>query len=80
MSEATKDPQRTWSRFSIRAMMAFVLVVAVLLGWKVNRAREQREAVAAVESAGGWVHYDYELVGGKVVAGRGPRAPRWLRK
>ena len=28
---------------------------------------------------GGWVHYDYEFVNGKVASGRNPPAPRWLR-
>ena len=32
------------------------------LGWIVNKAREQREAVAALQKFGGFVHYDWEFV------------------
>jgi hypothetical protein len=60
-------------------MMLIVLIFAVLLGWQVNKARQQRDAVRAVERYGGWVHYDYEFVNGKLTRGRGPWAPRWLR-
>ena len=79
MSSANNKPTRRWSRFSIRAMMLIVLLVAVLLGWQANKAREQREAVAAVKKYGGWVHYDYEFVNGKLTTGRSPWGPRWLR-
>jgi hypothetical protein len=61
-------------------MMLIVLILAVLLGWQANTAREQREAVEAVQRYGGWVHYDYEFVNGKLTPGRSPWAPRWLRK
>jgi hypothetical protein len=77
-SERTKST-RPWSRISIRVMMLIVLVIAVLLGWQVNKAREQREAIAAVQKYGGWVHFDYEFVNGKLTSGRSPRAPGWLR-
>ena len=66
-------------KISLRAMMLVILVLGLWLGWRVNKAREQREAVAAVQRYGGWVHYDYEFVNGKLTSGRSPRAPRWLR-
>jgi hypothetical protein len=80
MSEPTKKPHRPWSRISIRMSMLIVFAIAVVLGWQVNKAREQRRAVAAVEQYGGWAHYDYEFVNGKLTPGRNPWAPRWLRK
>jgi hypothetical protein len=60
--------------------MLVVLGIAVLLGWQVNKAREQRRAVAAIQKYGGWVHYDYEFVNGKLTPGRNPWAPVWLRR
>jgi hypothetical protein len=80
MSAATDKPRRPWLRFSIRAVMLLVLVVGVLLGRHVNKARKQHAAVAAVQRAGGWVHYDYEFVNGKLTRGQSPWAPRWLRQ
>jgi hypothetical protein len=80
MSRANNKPTRPWSRISIRVMMLIVLSIAALLAWRVNRARQQKDAVLAVERHGGWVHYDYEFVNGKLTKGRSPWAPRWLRR
>ena len=79
MSTANDRQSRRRARTSIRVMMLAILIVAVPLGWQVNRAREQREALDAVQRYGGWVHFDYEFVNGAVIPGRAPRAPRWLR-
>ena len=70
---------RQYLRMSLRTMMVLVLILAVLLGWRVNKARQQARAVAAVQKNGGWVHYDYEFVGGKLTKGAEPWAPRLLR-
>ena len=59
--------------------MLLVLILAVFLGWRANKARQQRRVVAAVEAYGGWVHYDYEFVSGKLTPGQAPWAPHWLR-
>jgi hypothetical protein len=67
-------------KITLRAMMLLILILSVWLGWQVNRAREQREAVAAVQRYGGWVHYDFEFVNNKLTSGRSPWAPRWLRR
>jgi Leucine-rich repeat (LRR) protein len=83
MSDTMKNPDkpsRTWFRFSIRAMMLLVVAVAIVLGWQVNNARKQRAAVAAIQRAGGWVHYDYEFKSGKLTPGQSPWAPIWLRR
>lgn len=65
---------------SLRLSMGLVLVLGILMGWQVNDARNQREAVAAVKKYGGWVHYDWELVNGKLAKGTQPHAPKWLRR
>jgi hypothetical protein len=79
MSSGNNGTARHWARTSIRVMMLVILIVAVPLAWQVNRAREQREAVDAVQEYGGWVHFDYEFLNGAVIPGCAPRAPRWLR-
>ena len=68
------------TRVSIRVMMLIVLIVALLLGWQVNKVRQQREAVAAVKRYGGWVHYDYEFVNGTLTSGQSPSGAALARK
>jgi hypothetical protein len=36
-------------RISLRATMLVILLLGIWLGWQVNKVREQREAVAAVQ-------------------------------
>jgi hypothetical protein len=52
--------------------MLVVLVVGGSLGWICYRARVQREAVAAIERAGGEVKFDWQA--------RPPGRPGWLRR
>jgi hypothetical protein len=83
-------------KISVRVLMLLVLTVGVLLAWRVNRARRQREAVEAVKEFGGEVYYDFEFVTGPLktpqatwgpnprwgrqTPGRNPPAPNWLRR
>jgi hypothetical protein len=58
-----KPPARRWRfglRFSLRAFLGGVTLFCVLLAWQLHRARQQKEAVRAIQTAGGWVHYDYQ--------------------
>ena len=76
--------RRRWFRFSLRALLVVMTVLCVWLGFKVNAARRQREAVAAILKAGGTVAYDYQLVtqsnGKKVIdATASLTVPVWLR-
>ena len=50
---------RRYLTYSIRTLLVFTTVLAVWLGVIVNRAREQREAVKAIEAKGGVVSYDW---------------------
>jgi hypothetical protein len=47
-------------QFSLRFLLVVLTVFFVWLGVAVNRAREQREAVKAIEALGGTVVYDWE--------------------
>ena len=47
-------------RISLRMAFALLTVFCVLLGVKVHRVSQQKEAVAWVEKVGGAVRYDYE--------------------
>ncbi len=69
---------RRYLRFSLRGLIVVVLVIGVGLGWIIRSARIQREAVAAIQNAGGVVIYDWEWSNGKSIAGGKPWAPRWL--
>lgn len=65
-------------RLSVRGLIVVVLVIAAGLGWIVNRARVQREAVAAIQGAGGDVAYDWQVTNGRFNPFAKPWAPRWL--
>ena len=47
-------PWRRYLRFSVRGLIVLVLVIGAGLGWIVRNAHIQREAVAAIYSAGGF--------------------------
>ncbi len=75
MTTATHTkPKRRFLRFSVRTLLIVLTIFCVALGWKVERARKQREAVAWVDEMGGSVSYDYEVDG--VLK---PPGPKWLR-
>jgi hypothetical protein len=54
-------PWRRLLRFSVRGLIVLVLVIGAGLGWVVRSARIQREAVAAIKSAGGGVTYHHQI-------------------
>ena len=58
-SPATSRPKRRWLRLSLRGLMALVLLLGGGLGYLVNAARIQREAVAAVRRTGGYASYGW---------------------
>ncbi len=81
---------------SLRGLLLLIVAIALFLGWIANNARQQREAVAALQKFGGFVHYDWEFANGPVkvprgnllwkptwgtlTAGKKPWAPDWLRR
>jgi hypothetical protein len=62
----------------VRGLIGVVLVIGTGLGWIVREAQVQRDAVAAITSAGGWVKYDREWGNGNYVQVWKLWAPRWL--
>lgn len=62
-------PWQRFLRFSVRGLFVLVLVIGSWLGWIVQSARTQREAVAAIKGAGGSVDYDRDWNDRKSIPG-----------
>ena len=78
MNETPKRPGLRWFQYSLRTLLLAMLLASIAMSWvavKVQRGREQKEAVKAIKSLGGEVHYDYEFD----ASGGEPIAPAWLR-
>ena len=76
----TSVPRRAWwrrVRLSIRGLMVLVLVVGGGLGWFIHRAAVQRDAVRAIQAAGGTVSYDYQQARPFDLYSA-PPGPKWL--
>jgi Leucine-rich repeat (LRR) protein len=56
------NPNRRWFTFSLRTLFVLVTIICVWLGFKVEAARRQKEAVEAILKAGGWVLFDYQVL------------------
>jgi Leucine Rich repeat len=82
MSAAEFPPrQRRRYTVSLRVFMLLVLVAALGLGWKVNRADTQLRAVARIKKAAGKVLYDYQFDGTyPYKLNASPWVPVWLRR
>jgi internalin A len=80
MPDEPKPVSRPWRRLriSVRGLIVVVLLVGGWFGWIVHCARIQREAVSAIEQAGGSVKYDWEWSNGNSIPGGKPWAPRLL--
>jgi Leucine Rich repeat len=80
MANMTAKPishsRRRHLRFSVRGLLVLVVIIAVWLGWIVRSAHVQRDAVAAIQKAGGYVSYDAETPAG-IPAGNA-WTPRWV--
>ncbi len=76
--ETLSRPWRRILRFSVRALLVLVLVIGVSLGWIVQSAHIQRNAVAAIKNAGGRAYYVWEWNNSTRIPGGTPRVPAWL--
>lgn len=54
----SRRPWWSYLRLSLARLMLLILVLAVWLGWMVQGARIQREAVAAIRAAHGMTLYE----------------------
>ena len=74
--------KRRWYQFSLRTLLIFTTAAAIVCGWlgsRLEKARGQKAAVAAILKDGGRVTYDYEIdATGKHVGNAEPHAPKWL--
>lgn len=66
-------------RFSLRTLLVGVTAVAVWLGWYLHSAERQHAAVATIRQYGGWVHYDYQLVGSTFDPQGKSWVPDWMK-
>ena len=64
MAEPVSRPWRTYLRFSVRGQIVLVLAIGTGMGLAVRSAQVQRDAVAAIENAGGYVRYCSETSNG----------------
>jgi hypothetical protein len=51
-------PRHRGLQFSLRGLLLLMVVIAVPLGWTMNKVRQQRDAVAALEKMGCNIRYD----------------------
>jgi hypothetical protein len=60
MGQNDVPPKRRWLRFSLRTLFVLVTIVGGWIGWQMNAARRQKQAVEALERAGANINYDYQ--------------------
>jgi len=77
-------PKRRWMQFGTRSMLVLTTACGILLGWRANEVRRERDALAFVESLGGMACFDYQCDFDKdglrvVDPGREPPKSSWLR-
>jgi internalin A len=76
----SRRPWRKFLRLSVRGLLVLVLVIGAWLGWLVRSAHIQRDAVAAIEQAGGHVAYESPFVNGQFIPDYAPYWSRWIVK
>ncbi len=69
---------RRFLRFSLRGLIVLVLVIGGGVGFVVHSARVQRQAVVAIEHAGGSVYYDWTWNDDRFISPGKPWAPQRL--
>lgn len=65
-------------RFRLRSLLLLLLGISICLGLYVRSVEAQKESIAAVKRLGGWVYYDYQIVGDWHDPKAESWVPRWL--
>ena len=73
-------PERRWFNFSLRTLFVLVTVLCIWLGFLVNAARRNKEAIDSVLSLHGAVDYTYQFPNGLRDDHAEPPGPAWLRR
>ena len=71
------NPRRRWLQFSLRTMFVVVTVFCVVLGTigvQIKKARDRRQAVAAIRELGGAIAFQHQLDRTE------PPGPEWFRQ
>jgi hypothetical protein len=53
--------RRRWLQVSLRTLLVLLTAICIWLGWQVERARKQREAINAIAERGGGTSYVWEI-------------------
>jgi hypothetical protein len=59
----TPNRKRRWFQFSLRSLLVFTAICAIVAGWigrGIERRRREREIVAAIQNLGGSIDYDFD--------------------
>ena len=68
-------------RFGLRSLFVGVAILCVVLGMKVHRVKQQREAIAWVHDMEGTVEYEYQVTGNLAPVFTGnPKGPQWWQE
>ncbi len=78
-----RAPRLRWFQYSLRTLFIAVFLVSIGMSWvavRIERARREREAAAALMKLGGYVLYDYQQdQSGNSLPVADPPGPGWLR-
>jgi hypothetical protein len=77
----TRVPRTRWFHFSLRTLLVVVTAFCIWLGFRVHHAQQQKLAIAALESVGGYFYYDNQYDPPETYyANRSPPGPVWFWK
>jgi hypothetical protein len=78
-----KARSRRWLRFSLRTFLLVLTALCIWLGFKVNQARRQKEAVAGLKAVGMRFYYAHQrddAYPNSIDPGRELAVPKWLEE
>lgn len=69
-----------WFQYGLRTLLLVMLAIGLGTGWWANKAQRQKNAVASILKAGGYVRYGYQYdAAGNLDNNAEPPGPAWLR-